>query len=229
MKSTSRVNGTKRGFARILVIAAMVLSLQVFVPLQAQAITFYPNLAVNYSNTWATGRNPSYAIMSGTDCANFVSQSLYYGGLQMVGNPYTTPGSGAQNRPAEWWFHTWAASGVPVNTGNSAWTFTWSVAENLRQYVSTHGWHLAYTAYGAGMPNLIPGVSGTAMVVFYNWTGGTTANHASFQVVYNATDPTSAWVGTLINQHVTDRYHAIWHLGPYNTQYSTTRVWVYSL
>lgn len=161
-------------------------------------------------------RNPSYAQF-GNDCANFLSQTLKSAGAPFLGAP---TGSGSHNIPSQWWSNT------------SSWTNTWSVSENLRASIQGRGWHLFYSKYGAGAPNLIPGIgSARGLFVFYNWTGGSTASHSSYQVVANGIDqsPSPDWSGTLINQHTTDRWHAIWHLGPYNSQYATTRIWVYSL
>jgi chitinase len=39
--------------------------------------------AVNYANTWVSGYNPSYANYAPNDCANFVSQCLIAGGLDL--------------------------------------------------------------------------------------------------------------------------------------------------
>jgi len=171
---------------------------------------------VNYSNSYWWHRNPSYAQF-GNDCANFLSQTLKSAGAPFLGAP---TGSGSHNIPSQWWSNT------------SSWTNTWSVSENLRASIQGRGWHLFYSKYGAGAPNLIPGIgSARGLFVFYNWTGGSTASHSSYQVVANGIDqsPSPDWSGTLINQHTTDRWHAIWHLGPYNSQYATTRIWVYSL
>lgn len=41
------------------------------------------------------------------------------------------------------------------------------------------------------------------------------------------TDPVKGWVGTLVDEHSTNRYHAIWNLIPYNSKwaYTVTAEW----
>lgn len=40
-------------------------------------------------------------------------------------------------------------------------------------------------------------------------------SHDAIQVGWG-TDPSTGWVGNLVDAHATDHYHAIWHLRPYN-------------
>jgi hypothetical protein len=50
---------------------------------------YNPQAAVNYADTWWNGRNPNYHDYSseGGDCANFVSQCLIAGGLDLSVHP----------------------------------------------------------------------------------------------------------------------------------------------
>ncbi len=47
----------------------------------ANTYTYNVDAAVAYADKWATSRNPEYKSYPGVDCANFVSQSLYAGGM----------------------------------------------------------------------------------------------------------------------------------------------------
>lgn len=69
-------------------------------------------------------------------------------------------------------------------------------------------------------------------IVFYNWdyTGdkygsGFFGNHVAIVVAASGTDPKSGWTGPLVDEHTTNRKHAIWSLIPYNAQFATTGGW----
>jgi hypothetical protein len=52
-----------------------------------QGLGYNPQAAVNYANTWWNSRNPMYYDYSPADCANFVSQCLIAGGLDLSVHP----------------------------------------------------------------------------------------------------------------------------------------------
>ncbi len=49
-------------------------------------------------------------------------------------------------------------------------------------------------------------------------------NHTSYCIGYGQDMEGYGGYGDLIDQHTTDRYHAIWHLRPYNSRWSTTTI-----
>lgn len=76
--------------------------------------------AVEYAMQYAMKPNPSYRYFSlsntGGDCANFVSQCLYAGGINMN---------------STWWYkHNRTSS-----TNYDSWSITWSVANSLYWYL----------------------------------------------------------------------------------------------
>lgn len=83
--------------------------------------TYYRTMAISYARQWscnsgsiddhATCHNPSYDFIPGNDCANFVSQCLYAGGISIDGVWY------------------------PENGSSSAWYTTGNNGNGLRQYV----------------------------------------------------------------------------------------------
>lgn len=189
-------------------------------PVASPAYTWSPNSAVSYANSYFNLRNPQYPESFQDDCTNFVSQVMFKGAVPLSGSP---TGSGAHNVPSQWW------------AVNGSWTFSWSVANSLKTFLTTYrGYHLFYQHFGANAPNKTSG-SGYALPVFYNWGDSSAspapiAQHASFLVTNNGTDAISPrWVGSLVDQHTSNRYHAIWHLGPYNQHYKTTSLYIYTL
>ncbi|QQZ08432.1 amidase domain-containing protein [Heyndrickxia vini] len=71
--------------------------------------------AVQYAERWWNSYNPAYKKFD-VDCTNFISQCLHVGEAPMRGYP---------NKSQGWWLR-----------GNS-WSYSWSVANSLRLYLST--------------------------------------------------------------------------------------------
>ncbi|MDE6780880.1 MAG: amidase domain-containing protein [Ruminococcus sp.] len=63
-----------------------VLPAKVFVPFEASATGYNANVAIDYALKYWNNYNPNYSDYNsiGGDCANFVSQCLYTGGLEMT-------------------------------------------------------------------------------------------------------------------------------------------------
>ena len=68
--------------------------------------------------------------------------------------------------------------------------------------------------------------------VFYDWTysgdqygDGFFANHVAIIVSSDGVDPVTGWTGPLIDEHTSNREHAVWSLIPYNSQAQTTAAW----
>lgn len=70
--------------------------------------------AVQYAERWWNEYNPAYKSFD-VDCTNFISQCLHAGGAPMRGYP---------NRSKGWWMQ------------NNNWSYSWSVANALRWYLS---------------------------------------------------------------------------------------------
>jgi hypothetical protein len=146
------------------------------------------------------------------DCTNFVSLALWFGG----GYPMTTyTGSPTDD-------HNWY-----MDRAGGRWTFSWSVAADQKQFQALHypGGYYAGTYSGTygGNDDLSTGDQ-----LYYDWTGGGVIDHMSLQVGFG-TDPGSGWVGDLVDQHTTNRYHAYWTLQPYNAQASSTIIYEYRI
>lgn len=71
--------------------------------------------AVAYAEKWWNDYNPQFKKFD-VDCTNYVSQCLFAGGAPMRGYP---------NRTRGWWMQ------------NNNWSFSWTVANALTQYLST--------------------------------------------------------------------------------------------
>ena len=92
---------------------------------KASASFNYTN-AVNYANKYYKSYNSSYPDWTsyGGDCANFISQCLYAGGMTMKGTPGTD--SAAKN------YANWFSKGNTCNTKNVS--STWRGADAFRNY-----------------------------------------------------------------------------------------------
>jgi hypothetical protein len=162
---------------------------------------YNPTAAKTYADTWWHSRNSSYKNFDPNDCTNFVSQALHAGG----GYPFQGTGGSTTN------YNNWFIQNI---LGIWNWSHTWSVAPDLLNFLYydypggyARGYFAPYQGSSSG------GVVGD--VVFYDWGDDQGVSHDSIQVAYG-TDPNSGWVGDLVDAHDSDRYHAIWHLRPYN-------------
>jgi hypothetical protein len=171
---------------------------------------YSPTDAATYADKYYANHNGAYITFS-DDCTNFVSQAMYYAGHPFKG----TPNAGVINDSSQWWKY-----------GNaSGRTYSWSVADSLGSFLSVYdtradGGHHQTAGTILSQP---PSPVGKGDPVFYIWNVATTSKyqHASI-IVTSGTDPTSGWTGYLVDQHSTDRRHAIWHLKPYNSQWAST-------
>jgi hypothetical protein len=79
--------------------------------------------AVNYALKYALKPNPNYRYFSldntGGDCSNFVSQSLFAGGIPM--NSF-------------WWYRR----SNPLSTRDDTWSFKWTIASSLYSYLKNN-------------------------------------------------------------------------------------------
>lgn len=172
--------------------------------------------AATYANKYATSPNGAYYHYT-DDCTNFVSQSMRAGGHKFHG----TPSGLILNDNSQWW----------ELSGGAGRTLSWSVADDLDAFINLHdGTTAEYSYWDGGQPKTLPSAIKAGDPVFYQWddTSGNAFNHSSI-VVGSGTDPNSGWVGTLIDQHTTNRSHAIWNLRPYNAKWMTTSTEVFHL
>lgn len=170
--------------------------------------------AADYADTWYDAKNGVYPGFS-DDCTNFISQALHAGGIKFRTADFSW--SGPYDNPAYWY----------ANGTLDEWTQTWAVAKKSANWVNglANGRETVVPANqeGAQPPS---GYRKRGNVVYYDWDGDGVINHASIVTVADGTDPSSGRTGTLIDQHTTNRKHAIWNLVPYNSQAQTTVYYV---
>lgn len=198
-----------------LILATCLIILVIAIPAYAEPTgsgTYNRTNAVSYAELYALNPNPNYVHYL-SDCTNFVSQCLKYGGW-----PYANTNLPATNVYA-WWYKT-----SPVSNSHA-----WSVADRL--YGFTYCWSNPYRG-GPVSPDTYSGTTSVAYpsgvqagdLFFYDWETDGTMNHVSIYVV-DGTDPNGDhYTGALIDQHTTNRYHAIWSLSSYNVNKYTTQI-----
>ncbi|MFT8362897.1 MAG: amidase domain-containing protein [Sporolactobacillus sp.] len=132
--------------------------------------------AVRYAETWWNKRNPAYPSIE-NDCTNYISQCLYAGGIAM---------SGAPIRGRGWWQQ------------KTNWSFSWTVANSLRWYLSKSG-----NSIGARETDradqLVPGD-----LICYDFEGDGHWNH---NTIVTALDPAGQ---PLVNAHTYDCRNRPW-------------------
>ena len=153
--------------------------------------------ARGYAEQWALNFNSNYKHLS-SDCTNFVSQAMHDGGEYPM--QFQSP---KWYMERHWWGWTWSNS--------------WTVIGDLINFVYAENWGYGYC--------VSPGYSSSAWygdIITYDWNGDGIWDHASMETVYNGHDPNSGVYGDLVDQHTTNRKHAIWTLQPYNPNWQTT-------
>lgn len=210
----------------------------------ATAKAYDGNAAANYADQYALRYNTSYRTGSGDgDCTNFVSQSFRAGGYSMV-NPSNIGFGGGDDHN---WYYVYNST-----LNHLFYSSSWYKAPDLYTFlwVNIPGGHGQNAV--AGTNKYYSSGLNRGDVLFYDFGGlqnstqvhhpidytGLYIEHAAIQTVnygtdYNvwANDPSNpysdngGWVGSLVDQHTTDRYHAFWTLYPYNPHQATT--WIY--
>jgi len=164
-----------------------------------------------YADLFAVNPNHGLPVYS-DDCTNFVSQAMRYGGHPQVGTPVSGQ---VLHNDAEWW----------MTANGDGRTYSWSVANDFETFLSVYDLHAdsGHTQYEGSQTLYVslPITTGDPILYLWNNNTGTTFNHTSI-MIGSGTDPTSGWVGTLVDEHTSNRYHAIWTLKPYNSQWATT-------
>ncbi|MFX3618206.1 MAG: amidase domain-containing protein [Sporolactobacillus sp.] len=132
--------------------------------------------AVRYADLWWNRRNPAFPVVE-NDCTNFISQCLYAGGIPMWGMPVRGRG---------WWQQ------------QTNWSFSWTVANSLRWYLSSSG-NIIGTAEVEQADQLVPGD-----VICYDFEGDGNWNH---NTMVTSLDPSGE---PLVNAHTYDTRNRPW-------------------
>lgn len=140
--------------------------------------TTYDRVRVQrYADLWWDGFNPSFIRFLDDDCTNFASQCLFAGNMRMTGG---------QNRATGWWYK------FDATQTNNQWSFSWSVANALHQYLVAKN---------------IAKVSSSARelkvgdLIMYDWDGDGRFTHSTIVVDFDGRgDP-------LVNAHTDPSFH----------------------
>jgi hypothetical protein len=192
---------------------------------QAGAVNYNNAAAVNYAQTYAITDNPVYPAFS-DDCTDFVSQALRAGGVPLVFDDL------AYNEPNIWFvLNTTDSQYITFNIADGRESSTTAtVAPQLRTYLDTYGYGIpdGSFSYSSGhaapsepSPYIVPGD-----VFFYNWTGTAASgiSHSSFDAIESGTD-SYGYIGSLADEHTTNRSDVFWTLKPVNSNWQTTTIW----
>jgi hypothetical protein len=171
------------------------------------AYAYNGTTAATYADKYALSPNGSYYSFS-DDCTNFVSQALRAGGHKFHG----TPSGLVLNNNSQWW----------VYDGGAGRTYSWSVADSLATFINLYDTATPHSQFDGGQAKALPSGVAKGDPVFYIFSDSSTKFGVSSIVIGSGTDPNSKWVGGLIDEHTTNRHHAIWNLIPYNSQWATT-------
>jgi hypothetical protein len=178
-----------------------------FVLVGTDAFAYNGAAAAAYADKYATVQNAAYYHFS-DDCTNFVSQAMRAGGHKFHG----TPSGLVLNDNSQWW----------VYSGGAGRTYSWSVADSLATFINLHDAATPHSQFDGAQAKGLPSGVAAGDPVFYIFSDSDTKFGHSSIVVGSGTDPNSGWVGGLIDEHTTNRKHAIWNLRPYNSQWATT-------
>lgn len=157
----------------------------------AASAAYTPSSAVVYARAYALDRNPRFQNLTG-DCANFVSQCLYFGNLDMNS--------------------TWKSQKV-----NGLWVTTnaWAYSINLYGYTISSGRGSSKAVYTKNTyPTYTPGME-LGDIIFYDWDGDGRIDHTSIvtKIQVEGTGPVAR-----ICQHTKDRFDVTWNLRAYMTK-----------
>lgn len=183
--------------------------------------------AVDYADLHACNsgacENADYRLMD-ADCTNFVSQSIFAGGMPVD--------------PNGWWYsHTiW-----PGNWGET-WSNSWSLVDGFTGYWGSN--RHSYVVYSVASMASVYTAASPADLYLYDW-GGRDQNgqpqgfsHLSISAGYGAfatvwvVDSAGQWLSTstvtggsgdFIDQHTENRRHTPWNLGFWKEKDLTTR------
>jgi hypothetical protein len=115
--------------------------------------------AVTYASRWWNRYNPQFRSFPSDDCTNYISQCLWAGGLPM---------EDTGRRETGWWYRG----------PDDAWSFSWTVANALR-------WYLSGSKRAVGRPT----AKGLDLgdIITYDWNGDDIWTHSTIVVGSDAT------------------------------------------
>ena len=197
--------------------------------LLSSAFAFEPSTAISYADKFALSPNSAYHTYD-KDCTNFVSQCLYSGKLTKE------PGVWAAEigDDGKYW-------GIEGN--NSDYPYPWIRANSLKDYLKTRGatkigsWQKnatisGFASYVNNSANLTNANKGRT-VLFYDWNGDWTINHAALFVADNQKTSNTKLdgnvTGDLIDQHSINYKRVIWNADLRNDRRKSTRIYAFQL
>jgi Putative amidase domain len=172
--------------------------------------------AAAYADTHWSSYNKTYPSFAnkGGDCTNFVSQSIYAGGIQMRTSP-TYSGNAA-------WYM------LGSRHGSWSWSVSWINAQDNSIFLLQHlpGVTQVATYYGSQVgPGQTPATNASqGDVVLYDWNNDGVFDHEAIISASDGKNSSGTTNWDLVDAHTNNRYHQYWTLSAYNTQWATTRV-----
>ena len=185
------------------VIAAFAIGISVALPSQAASGTYDRDVAVAYAKQFTCNgddcSNPAFRRLA-SDCTNFVSQAMAYGGKKMVT-------SGTQ---------VWYQSGG----GFTTWTPSWYNVGSMRSFLLQSGKNRASvtTTYTSTLLKTAYTSASAGDLIIYDWGHGTASwDHLAMVTGFGTYASPYKGMGTgkgdKIAQHSTDRDGAPWNYG----------------
>lgn len=141
-----------------------------------RASTYNSGKAAKYANGWAKINNPRYYQYE-NDCANFVSQCLWHGGLKMDDQWY----SFRKNRPLPLLPAAQLIAMLFHNNSSYDWDVsrTWRSAQDLAQYLTDKEYATQFDLHGPDdIPKAIEAGAKLGDPMFYNDEASTPIDHA---------------------------------------------------
>ena len=187
------------------------------------AFAYNGTSAANYAESWVSPYNSLYGSF-GDDCTNYVTQAMVNGGFPVVRGSYTNLNLFFNDTTSNF-LNYYLADGRSESV-------TATVAQDLQGYLQNTGLGSFVGQYSVLLNGSAPSYTPSGMakgdVLFYDWTTSGTINHSTMQVA-TGTDPNSGFIGTLVDEHTSNRKHAFWSLKPYNSNWQYTTVYFYHI
>lgn len=190
--------------------------------LMTQTFAYDRTSAIKYSDDKALHPSSGYNFYKDKDCANFVSQCLYSGKMKQDKVWYTTKKLGKFYGSTAW-VNADALKNYLKNNVGAKKLGSWTKKGTSGQYPSY--------AYVDNSANLTASNTGK-VVIFYDWTGNGTMNHAAFYVANNSVSKEKqdkGATGDLVNAHTTNRYRTIWNMDRLTSKNDGVRIYAFEL
>lgn len=137
--------------------------------------------AVAYAEKWWNSHNPKFTYFAENDCTNFISQCLYAGGIRM---------NVTKIRASGWWY----------KGGHENWSFSWGIANKLKQYLSKNQSTLGPRAKEVSEAKQLE----LGDVICYDWQGDGRWDHNTIVTDKDANGE------PLVNAHTDDSQKRFW-------------------